>query len=353
LSIGAITNYSVLGASQAEVSGLLSTNYQQGVIPLATVTVYLTGTTTLATIYADSSSTPLSNPFTSGTEGQWLFYALTGAAYDVVLSGGVAPNTYPTPVTFTGLNSGGGSGGGGITSVNTLTGPALTIAVGSGLTVSSVGSIITISLGTAFSITSFTGGWTVPVGASVSNPTFAATYTTTPASANITNTDGTDSPLTLTTPFTSGTVTGTFTKSVPATTIFTLSATQGATLTAAQTGNWGWEVFGGVGSSGATSSVTASGTTAVLSNTNVLPRTQIGAETVGETFGPFSPSGQVIYLLLTGGSHTFIDAGTGFPFAFNAPLTVSFVNANGVSVTMYLYQTTNSLYGTYTPKVAS
>jgi hypothetical protein len=76
-------------------------------------------------------------------------------------------------------------------------------------------------------------------------------------------------------------------------------------------------------------------------------------ETVGETFGPFNPSGQVIYLLLTGGSHTFIDAGTGFPFAFNAPITVGFVNVNGVTVPLYLYQSTNALYGTYTPKVSS
>jgi hypothetical protein len=148
-------------------------------------------------------------------------------------------------------------------------------------------------------------------------------------------------------------VTGTFTHTAPETTIFTLSATQGATLTAAQNINWEWAIFGGVGTAGATFSVTAAGTTAVLSNGNVLPRLQLGAEMVGQTFGPFSPSGQVIYLLLTGGSHTFIDAGTGFPFAFNAPLTVSFLNANGVTVTMYLYQTTNSLYGTYTPKVAS
>jgi hypothetical protein len=108
-----------------------------------------------------------------------------------------------------------------------------------------------------------------------------------------------------------------------------------------------------VGTAGATSTVTASGTTAILSNSNVLPRAQFGAETVGQTFGPYSPSGQVIYLLLTGGSHTFTDAGTGFPMAFNAPLTVSFTNVNGVAITMYLYQSTNSLYGTYTPKVAS
>jgi hypothetical protein len=116
--------------------------------------------------------------------------------------------------------------------------------------------------------------------------------------------------------------------------------------------NWGYEIFGGVGAAGATSSVTASGTTAVLSNSDVLPRLQIGAETVGETLGPFSPSGQVIYLLLTGGSHTFKDANTGFPFAFNAPITVSFVNAQGVPITMYLYES-NALYGNYAPEIVS
>jgi hypothetical protein len=256
-------------------------------------------------------------------------------------------------VTFTGLNSGGGSGGGGITSVNTLTGPALTIAVGAGLSVSSVGSTITISLGTAFAITSFTGGSTVEVGTSVANPTFAAIYTATPASASITNTEGIDSPLTLTSPFTSGTVTGTFTHTAPETTIFTLSATQGATLTAAQNINWEWAIFGGVGAAGATSSVTASGTTAVLSNGNVLPRAQLGAETVGETLGPFSPSGQVIYLLLTGGSHTFVDPGTGFAYPFNAPITVSFTNANGVAVTMYLYSSAYTQYGATSVKIES
>ena len=116
---------------------------------------------------------------------------------------------------------------------------------------------------------------------------------------------------------------------------------------------WQPAIFGGVGSSGATSSVTASGTTAVLSTGDVLARMQLGAEGVGQTFGPFHPSGQVIYLLLTGGSHTFIDAGTGFPFAFNSPIAVSFVNAQGVTVSMFLYSSTNPLFGSFSPKVAS
>ncbi len=39
--------------------------------------------------------------------------------------------------------------------------------------------------------------------------------------------------------------------------------------------------------------------------------------------------------------------------AFNAPITVTFTNVNGVTVMMYLYQTTNSLYANFAPKVAS
>jgi hypothetical protein len=58
-------------------------------------------------------------------------------------------------------------------------------------------------------------------------------------------------------------------------------------------------------------------------------------------------------LLLTGGSHTFVDNNTGFPFAFNAPTSVSFVNAQGVTVSMFLYQSTNALFGNYAPKVVS
>ena len=112
----AITQFCWRGGVPAVTSGLNSTNYLQGTIPSCTVTVYLTGTLTKATIYADGSNTPLANPFTanalgSAAPGQWLFYASTSNQYDVVLSGGIPPNTYQTPVTLTGLGSGGGGGG--------------------------------------------------------------------------------------------------------------------------------------------------------------------------------------------------------------------------------------------------
>lgn len=65
--------------------------------PNATVTVYVSGTLTLATIYADDnpSPTPKANPFTSDASGYFYFYAPAGR-YDVRLSGGgiAAPFTW-------------------------------------------------------------------------------------------------------------------------------------------------------------------------------------------------------------------------------------------------------------------
>ncbi len=98
---GTVQNFCVQGASQATTSGLNSSNYLQGIIRQCKVTVYLTGTTNKATIYADGNDTPLVNPFTADTNGLWLFYATVGQGYDVVLSGGIPPNTYPSPVTLT------------------------------------------------------------------------------------------------------------------------------------------------------------------------------------------------------------------------------------------------------------
>ena len=206
----------------------------------------------------------------------------------------------------------------------------------------------------AFTINSFTGcNGALELGYTVTNPVCTATYSSTPTSASITNTDGISSPTNLTSPFTNSTIMGSFVHTAIATTTMTLTAVGTSTQTAAQAYTWNPRIFGGVGNSGATSTVTASGTNAVLSNASVIPSLQLGPETVGQTLGSFSPSGQVVYLLLMGGSHTFIDVGTGFPFAFNAPLSVSFVNANGVTVSMYLYASTNTLTGTFIPKIAS
>ena len=102
-----IEGFCDLGATSAQVSGLGSTNKLQGIIPGCTITVYLTGTQTLATIYADGTGTPLSNPFTATVTtsgetpgGHWIFWAADQIGYDVVGSGGTAPNNYPSPITL-------------------------------------------------------------------------------------------------------------------------------------------------------------------------------------------------------------------------------------------------------------
>ena len=54
--------------------------------PNATITVYESGTPTLASIYSDDGVTPQSNPFTSSSVGLFYFYAANGL-YDVQVSG--------------------------------------------------------------------------------------------------------------------------------------------------------------------------------------------------------------------------------------------------------------------------
>jgi hypothetical protein len=232
------------------------------------------------------------------------------------------------------------------------------VTAGTGIVVTGTGTLtdpyIISTTGAPLSIASFTSGFAAELGQNVINPGFAATYTGTPTSASITNTDSIASPTNLTTPFTSATLVGTFTHSTPATVTFTLHASDGVSNpTATVTGSWAERIFGGVGAPGATSTVTASGTTAVLSTTDALPSAGLGVETVGEMFGPYTPSGQCVYLLLSGGTHTFTDNITGFPFAFNAPIAVAFVNQYGVSLSMFLYQSVNPLIGTFEPKVTS
>jgi hypothetical protein len=92
----------------------------QGSCPAATVTIFITGTTTPATIFSDNMGTSLSNPFTIGVSpetssiGYWFFYADNGN-YDVQFSGtGVA-----TPFKLTAIPAvdPGTSGGGSVSSV--------------------------------------------------------------------------------------------------------------------------------------------------------------------------------------------------------------------------------------------
>jgi hypothetical protein len=111
-----ISGFCVNGAKPAITSGLPSSNYNQNLIPRCTVQVFLAGSTNPATIYADQNKTPLTNPFTANTDGSWTFYVVapttqgTNQAYDVTLSGGIAPNVYTLPRTLSSLSLGGGGG---------------------------------------------------------------------------------------------------------------------------------------------------------------------------------------------------------------------------------------------------
>lgn len=235
---------------------------------------------------------------------------------------------------------------------------ALEVVAGSGITVTLVGNQIVISASapaTPLTITGFAGGQAGELGQSFVNPAFTASYTGTPTSANISNTDSIDSPHSLTTPFTSATLAGTFVHTAVATTTFTLHATDGVTSpTATQAITWEPRIFSGVGAAGGATGATASGTSAVLvGDTGTLASAGLGAEVVGQVFPFTGLTGQFIYLLLIGGSHTFIDANTGFPFAFNAPIAVSFTNQYGAVPGMYLYGCPNGLYGNFSPKVST
>jgi len=203
-----------------------------------------------------------------------------------------------------------------------------------------------------FSITSFSGGSTVETGAVVTNPTFTASYSEEPDTARINNTAGIDSPLILTPPFTSGTVTGAFSLSAPGSIVFTLTAVLGAiTKTATSPINVEDRGFGGVGTAGATSA-TASGNNAVLNGgAGTLSDSFLAANFVGTSFGLFSPVSQVIYILLPAGAHTFKDQ-DGFGFPMTAIATFGFVNQQGATVSMTLWAS-NTLSSPFTVTVAT
>ena len=183
-------------------------------------------------------------------------------------------------------------------------------------------------LGPAFAITSFTGGLTVEIGATVTDPYFSAGYSSVPSSAQIINSDNIDSPLVLLPPYTFGTIIGSFTHNTQTSVTFNLKAVGVTTQNAYQYIAYLPSMFGGIGFAGATSAITNAGNTALLNTGDILANEGLYASPVGYTFGPFSPSEQKIYLLLTGNSHIFKDQ-NGFLFPMNnggPPTTISFSN---------------------------
>lgn len=240
-----------------------------------------------------------------------------------------------------------------IAGVNNASQSGLNFIAGDGITLSNSGASVTIAQGPLFSISSFSGGFSTEIGSTVTNPAFTASYTLTPSAANITNTDGISSPTNLSSPYTSATIPGSFTKTTQTSTTFTLSATPptgGTPKTATQALTWLPRSFGGVGTAGATS-CTASGTSCTLvTATGTLTSAGLFTSPTNVVFGPYSPSGQKIYVLTTGTHTNWIDNLTGFAFPMNSPTAISFTNQFGSTVSMNLYESTNILTGSFAPK---
>lgn len=95
------------GNTTVNVQGVLSTNVVEGSFPGATVTVFVSGTLTLASIFSDNIGTAKANPFTADTTGHAFFYAANGR-YDVQFSGtGIAtPFTWADILLFDNAASG-------------------------------------------------------------------------------------------------------------------------------------------------------------------------------------------------------------------------------------------------------
>lgn len=88
-------NWCQQGGQKVSVSGLNSTTTVQRSFPTCTIAVYTSGTVNLATLYSDTSGTPLGNPFTNQntTTGQFFFFAANGY-YDIQITAtGLSPYT--------------------------------------------------------------------------------------------------------------------------------------------------------------------------------------------------------------------------------------------------------------------
>ncbi len=199
-------------------------------------------------------------------------------------------------------------------------------------------------------ISSFTvSGGTVELGATVTNPSVTASYSAVPASASVTNTDAIGSPLTLTTPFTAGTVVGSFQHTAQATVTFTLTAIGTSTQTAGAGITFLPRSFAGVGGAGATGATASGSSASLVGASGTLASAGLSSSIVGQVLGPFSPATQKIYVLTfhTSTPHVFRDQ-NGFTFSMLLPTTFSFTNQNGAVVSMDLYESTNLLTESFT-----
>jgi len=113
------------GGYHVQIIGINSPTYWLQTYPLCTITVYNYPSGTLATIYADSSNTPLANPFTADTFSHYAFYAANGHYNVRFSSGGILSAFTYTDIL---LNDGtGGGGGGSVSSVFSRTGAVVAV----------------------------------------------------------------------------------------------------------------------------------------------------------------------------------------------------------------------------------
>lgn len=69
-------------------------------VPGAVVSVFFAGTTSLAPLFSDNGVTVLANPITTGTDGEYAFYAQSGA-YDIQIQrAGLVTETRPGVILF-------------------------------------------------------------------------------------------------------------------------------------------------------------------------------------------------------------------------------------------------------------
>jgi hypothetical protein len=124
----AFTGFAQQGNVPVVTSGLSSTTVVEGSYPLCTVTVYLHGTLTLATIYSDNGITSLANPFTANSNGQFTFYAANNR-YDVILSNNAGSGP-ASPLTLSDILLNDPAGGSGV--VNSVFGRTGTVIAQTG-----------------------------------------------------------------------------------------------------------------------------------------------------------------------------------------------------------------------------
>lgn len=108
-----IDGYCSQGGQRVVTQTVQSSTYVQRSYPSCTVTVYLAGTTTPATIFSTFSGTALANPFTASSSGYWFFWADEGQ-YDVSQTGAAIG------VAITRHVSVGAAGAGGLLAANNL-----------------------------------------------------------------------------------------------------------------------------------------------------------------------------------------------------------------------------------------